>query len=304
MNHTLRPARNAMLPASLAIAAIAIAGCGGDDDGDGGDGDGGAGGAPPAKLAIEATGSGKAVKYAVPPKADSGATEIAFTNSTSKEAGAQLIRVRGDRHNDKQVLAEAQKVTQGQPVADWFKAAGGVGPTAPGETNTVGQALRDGTYYVIGDAPTEPLTKFTVAGGDGETGLPAPDARITAKEYAFETGRESVQLEPGESQIQLANAGKQWHHFIAHPIAEGQTIADVKKFFQTEQGAPPFDEQAGFESAVLEGGFSQQIAADLPPGNYAFICFVSDKGGGPPHVQEGMVSEITIQAKEAKEAKE
>ena len=43
------------------------------------------------------------------------------------------------------------------------------------------------------------------------------------------------------------------------------------------------------------GGFSQSVKFEGGPGKYVFFCFVADKGGGPPHVAKGMVSEVTVE---------
>ena len=62
----------------------------------------------------------------------------------------------------------------------------------------------------------------------------------------------------------------------------------------SEKGTPPFSEEDGLESAVMDGGVSQLIDVELKPGRYAFFCFIADKAGGPPHVAKGMVSEVTV----------
>ena len=271
--------RRVVTLSALALAALAVGACGDDEE--------------PEKVAIEATGSGQEVKFTVPAEVKAGATEIEFTNSTQRENDAQLIRIEGEYSED-EVIGELGKAIEGQPVQDWFKAGGGVGATKPGETKTVTQELEAGTYYVVGRGePAPPLPKITVS-DDGGGELEEPDAKVTAQEYSFS----GEGLKSGQQEVLLDNAGGQWHHFIAAPIAEGKTLEDVKAFAQEEgqpQGPPPIDEQSGFESTVLEGGTSQIVDVDLKPGKYAFLCFISDKQGGPPHVAKGMVSEVTVE---------
>jgi hypothetical protein len=267
------------LPA-LVVGALAIGACGDDDD-------------EPEKVAIEATGNGQQVKYTAPSEVQAGPVELEFTNSTQKESDAQLIKIEGEYTED-QVIDELGKAVEGQAVAEWFKAAGGAGTTGPGETNTATQELEAGTYYIVGqDRPQTPLTTFTVT-EDGGGEVEEPDAKVTAQEYSFS----GEGLKSGQQEILLDNAGAQWHHFIAAPIAEGRTLEDVKAFAgpgQPPQGPPPIDQEGGFESTVLEGGTSQVISADLKPGKWAFLCFISDKQGGPPHVAKGMISEVTVE---------
>jgi hypothetical protein len=259
------------------LAALFAVGCGGDSD--------------PEKVAIEASG-GKDSTFTAPSEVTAGVAEIEFTNSGEQENDAQLIRIDGD-YSEEEVIAELGKAIEGEPVADWFHAVGGVGSTEPGQTNSVEQELSEGTHYVVGqEEPAAPLTKIEVtANGDGD--LEEPEAKVTAQEYSFS----AEGLKSGEQQILLDNAGAQWHHFIAQKIAEGKTFEDVEAFFSEGggQGQPPVDQNEGFSSTVLDGGESQVVTEDLTPGKYAFFCFVSDKQGGPPHVAQGMLSEVTVE---------
>jgi hypothetical protein len=264
-----------------ALAALLAVGCGGDSD--------------PEKVAIEASGD-RGATFTAPSEVKAGVAEIEFTNSGQQENDAQLVRIEGD-YSEEQVIAELGKATEGKPVADWFQAAGGVGSTEPGQTNSVEQELSEGTYYVVGqNEPETPLTRIEVtANGDAE--LEQPEAKVTAQEYSFS----AEGLKSGEQQILLDNAGAQWHHFIAQKIGEGNTFEDVQNFFKAQfsgdeaGGPPPLVQDDGFGSTVLEGGESQVVTENLTPGKYAFFCFVSDKQGGPPHAVKGMISEVTVE---------
>jgi hypothetical protein len=44
----------------------------------------------------------------------------------------------------------------------------------------------------------------------------------------------------------------------------------------------------------LDGGEEQLTEVDLKPGNYALMCFIPDRAGGPPHVAKGMISGATV----------
>ena len=33
---------------------------------------------------------------------------------------------------------------------------------------------------------------------------------------------------------------------------------------------------------------------ELKAGKYAFVCFISDRAGGPPHVAKGMINEVVV----------
>jgi uncharacterized cupredoxin-like copper-binding protein len=287
--------------AATAVLALGVAaGCGDDDDdsgsGGGGDTTAAESSAPkqPGSLKITATGPEASPTYEVPATVPAGAVKIDFTNNAKgKEGtGAQLVRIEGE-HSDREVVQQLGGAMEGKPVADWFVAAGGVGDIQPGETRTVTQALEPGKYYVLGGqgAPKGPPATFQVEAGEGAQ-LAQADAKIIATEYEFT----SENLKAGVNQVELRNDGKEWHHFLAGQLKPGATFEEAKKFLETEKGEPPFvSEDGAVSSTVMDGGISQIVDVELKPGKYAFFCYVSDRKGGPPHIQQGMVSEVTVE---------
>jgi uncharacterized cupredoxin-like copper-binding protein len=280
------PALKRAAPLTAILIVGLIAGCGDDDDS-----------GSPTKVAIEASGAEGSLSYDTPAEVSAGAAEIAFTNSSELgELDAQLAFT-PDEHSDEEVIAELRNAFRGEAVADWFQGGGGVRPTAKGETGTVTQELQPGYYYVVGgeDLPKPPVTKIEVTDDDGAE-LPDADATVTAEDYSFS----GEGLEAGDRTLLLDNAGEQWHHFLAAPLKDGATIEDAQSFLGSEgegDGPPPFGPEGAnpVESTVLEGGTSQLVEVDLEAGRYAFFCFVSDRQGGPPHAELGMVSEITVE---------
>ena len=251
---------------------------------------------PPAKLEVKASGAEGDLTFTVPKQATAGPAEITFTNNAKVEADAQLVSVQGKRE-DAEVVAMLGTAMKGGAVASWFKAAGGVGTLEPGENGTVTAELKPGTYYVVGgeDEPKGPLAKFTVAmsqSGGGQSNPPTAPAKIVATDYAF-SGQNVKAGQP----IEFSNEGKEWHHFIGAPIKGDATIEEIKKALESEEEEASrklFDQEGGFETTVMDGGIKQIAQPDLKAGRYVFFCFVSDRGGGPPHVAKGMVSEIEV----------
>ena len=113
---------------------------------------------------------------------------------------------------------------------------------------------------------------------------------IEATEYEFTASG----LKPGSGTIKFDNAGGEPHFISGVGIKPGKTIADVRKFFKTEKGELPIDESRSFNTAVIEGGQSQAITVDLEQGDYALLCFVPDRAGGPVHAVKGMISGVTV----------
>jgi len=137
------------------------------------------------------------------------------------------------------------------------------------------------------------VASFKVAGEAGGGGaLPKAVAKIEAYEYGFRTSGLAV----GKNTIEFSNTGTEAHHVIAVPYKPEATLAEVRKAFKQDGGVdPPLDFAHVSYTARIDGGTKQITELDLDkPGKYALLCFVSDRKGGPPHVAQGMVAEITV----------
>ena len=134
-----------------------------------------------------------------------------------------------------------------------------------------------------------------VTGEVGDAELPDPGATVTAEEYSFATQG----LVAGVDLIRFDNTGKELHHLIAIPYEAGATFEKVKAFGTSDappDGPPPVDFSRASVTAVLEGGDSQITELGLATsGKYAFICFISDRAGGPPHATLGMINEVVVE---------
>jgi hypothetical protein len=277
-----RVSTRAVIGALFAMAAaLALAACG-DSGGDA------------QSLSFALGGEGQTVKFSGPESAESGEAEITFNNETKDEAELQLIRVEGD-HSAEEVVEGLKDASSGKPFPDWFFAGGGVSTAKPGESKTVTQVLEPGTYYTTNTEAGLPdpgsIVAVKVTGEESEEELEA-DGTVKAVEYTFEDDG----LEAGENEIAFQNEGAQPHHLIIAPIKGDATIEDVKAAIKDEKGPPPIEEkETQTATAVVEGGESQLVDVDLKPGRYAFMCFISDRQGGPPHAVKGMVKEVDIE---------
>jgi Copper binding proteins, plastocyanin/azurin family len=264
------------------LAAGALLACGDSEDAD-----------EPQKLSYEINAKGEATTLKAPKNAEAGLAEITFTNKTKDEADLQLIRVEGE-HSGKDVVEGLNSAVRGQKLPDWFFAAGGVGLTEPGETVTVSQVMRPGTYYAFDTerAIFSTADAKTVVGGEvSDDELPAAKGTVKAGEYVFES---DAPLPAGTNKIVFENSGTQPHHMLAAKLIGDGTAEEVEKAFGSKNGKPPLDEKGGPSTAVIEGGEAQLVELELEPGRYAFFCFVSDRKGGQPHALMGMVDEIEV----------
>jgi hypothetical protein len=277
------------LAALTAAAALALGACGGDDDAETQVTDEG-----PQQLLITITGP---TEIEAPATAEPGLAEITLANETGEDADAQLIRVEEQRSFE-EVIEALAAARDGEPVPEWFIAAGGVGTLDPGAERSVSGLLEPGTHYVFNTVevdlvealePAEAPT-IEVEGEPSADELPPADATVRGFEYDFE----AEGLVAGKSQLLFENTGDQPHHLILAPIDPGRTIDEVREFIETEEGAPPFDFAAATFTAVVGPGQSQIVGVDLDPGDYALICFISDREGSPPHALLGQVAEAEV----------
>lgn len=263
-----------------ACLPLSLAACGDDDD-EGSD--------APQAFEVEANDGG----VTAPESADAGALEIRFSNTGKKDHGAQVIKI-GDGHTAAEVLeaGEAWGEAGKKPLPEWVTFHGGVASMKPGESGTAVVDLDPGEYAVfdIESDADDAYAEFTVEGDGGEE-LAETDGTVEAREYSF-TG---AGLTAGRGQVTFDNAGEEPHHLVAAPIKPGKTIGDVRTFIKTEKGAPPFDEEKTFDTAILSGGTSAVIDVDLQSGDYALLCFIPDRAGGPPHAVKGMISAASVE---------
>lgn len=276
------------LAATLAVAVVLpVAACGEEDVDEPAKG--------PSKLSIVAREQGKRLELEVKGEPAPGITRITFRNEGKKPHSAQLIQVTGKR-SQADVIEASKRASDGKPLPTWFFGGGGVGTTAPGETTTVTQDLKNGTYFVIDDEDDNQarggIAQLEVSGDFRSASLPQ-GAKLIAEEYTFT----ATGLKAGSNTVVFSNSGRQPHHLVAAPIRPGKTIADVRNFLKQDdpQGRPPADLDARETTAVLDGGRSLATTFELKKGKYALLCFTSDRKGGPPHVAKGMVSEATVE---------
>jgi hypothetical protein len=228
-----------------------------------------------------------------PASVEAGLAEITVKNTGKKPGGAQLVRVTGNQTAEEVGKAGTAWGDKGKPLPDWLKLEGGVGNTKPGQSGKVTQNLAPGKYYAL-DIESNKSAPLEVTGSGGGS-QPSAGPSVEAVDYSFK----ATGLKTGKQTVLFDNKGKQPHFMVALPINPGKTIADVRKVAASEgepKGPPPFDEKAGVDTAVLDGGGKQAVQLDLKKkGKYALMCFIPDRQGGPPHVAKGMVSEATVE---------
>ena len=277
-------------PALLGALALCLlpAACGDDDDSSGAAGT--ASVAKPKSVNVGLTESGTAVRLKLPKSIKAGPTKLSLTNTGKKPHDMQLVRVAGDQTIE-DVLEVVEK--EGAPTPKWLSYAGGIGTVAPGKTSATTAVLAPGRYFAADTNSDEKgAAEFRVTGKASNSQLASTPARIETVDYGFEASG----LRDGPNEVTFDNTGAEPHHIVAAPIKEGSTIEDVKKFAASDEqsGPPPVDFAKSAATAALDGQNKQILQVDLKRGDYALLCFVSDREGGPPHAQKGMIQEVQV----------
>ena len=267
-------------------------------------GDDSASSSEPATLTVTASEPSEG-KYAfdVPAEVEGGTVELTFKNDGT--VGHEFAIVRIADGTTAEQFVQAAFAEDGAPLPDSLLGApGGGGGTAPGATSVSTISLEKGTYayfctFSDDDGPPHfqngMLGEFTVKDLGSTAPLPDTDASIEPSEYKFDVSG----LKAGENTITFANKGKQFHHVITVPLADGATLEEAVAFLSSEgEGAsdapPPVDFEKEQDVAVTGPGEAQVVHMTFESGSYVFLCFVSDREGGPPHFTKGMVQQVDI----------
>jgi hypothetical protein len=272
------------LLAALGVTGVGVAACGDDDK------ESSKEASKPTTLAVSVDQGGKVT---APKTIEGGVVTLRFTNNAKGPFALQMVRVSGNK-----TAADVLKVVNSEsaPIPTWLTDGGGIGNVKPGATGTTTQELPAGRWFLVPgseDDKVKPQTpELEVTGGEGGGALPKADATISAFDYGFNTS----DLKAGNNTVEFANNGKQLHHVIAFPLLPGKTLAQAKTFLTSEEakGQPPVDFANGVDTTVIDGGQKQVVTMNLKSGKYVLACFITDRAGGQPHVNKGMVSEATV----------
>ncbi len=258
--------------------------------------------------------------FNLPASIPGGVVKLNLTNSGKEAHDFQLLKIDGT-HTKEEIVA--QFGSEGAPIPDWLHAAGGagtVGPGAPPAVAYVKLAPKTAYWYVCTESTDDNkphsglgmIGTFTTGDTSPVADLPKTTATVKAKEYGFDIQG----IKAGEQLVNFTDSGPaQLHHFVAFPIQPGKTLDDVKAALAQGPGSGPPDASApsssapattapsgpspiDFQKAVgvsaLDPGLSEVAQVRFEPGSYAFVCFLEDRAGGPPHFTKGMITEYKV----------
>ena len=212
--------------------------------------------------------------------------------------GKELHQVMLLRLAPGQTMADLQKMDPGAPPPPNLMVIGGPNPVAPGGEGEATVDLKAGTYVMICGIPSPDgishmmkgmMRPLTVTASNAPVQAPTPDVTITLGDYTFTP---SVTLTAGHHLIKVENTGTQWHELVFVRLEPGRTIAEFARWAEKPQGPPPGAPVNGV--APLAVGEVNYIPVDLTPGDYGFICFVSDTKDNKSHLVHGMIRQFRV----------
>jgi hypothetical protein len=256
----------------------------------------------PAKLSLKIGEEGKKSAYQAPKSTEGGLVEVKLANQGKAPHGVEFIQYTGS-HSEEEVLKELGG--NSRKIPSWIKLQGGIGTVPPGQSDTADVKLPEG-HYVLADAAAfsglssgPPATAPLEVSGEASGELPSTPATVTAANPAKDKYKwETSGLKVGKNTITFNSKGKKAVHLmIAVPVkGKAPPLNQIEKDLSSN-GPPPsyVDTSEAQSTAIVDGGASQTTTIDLKkPGQYILFCPLTDRDGGKPHFQEGLLKVLTV----------
>jgi len=232
--------------------------------------------------------------FAVPDTLPAGLTTLRLANGGQEPHHMVLMRIAEGK-----TLADFQAMVMDTKIPDWISFPGSPGAVAPGDTSTTTQELTPGQYvmacYVSSPDGKMHVEKgmvrpLVVTGTAAATTEPQSDVTVTLSDYAFAF---STPLTAGQHTIRVENAGPQLHEITFERLNEGKSMQDFVSWAQNGGKGPPPGKAAGGLIGPTKGQHAF-LSINLKPGKYLVLCYVPDEKDGKPHLEHGMIQEITV----------
>lgn len=242
------------------------------------------------------------------------AKDYTFTGPDSLPAGMTTLRIENKGSDLHQI--QIVRLTEGKTTADfeaalkadpmamklpgWVKFFGGPNGTVPGEANTATVNLEPGNYLITCLIPDQkgvahaglgmikPLTVTTAA--NPVTADRKADGVVDSFDFSFSV---SKPFTVGKQTIKVVNKGTRAHEVQVIQLPPHAQIQDFGKYFlpDAKHDGPPPGKPIGGVSGIEKGAHAYFIA-DLTPGRYGLICFLTE--AGQFHFTKGMMMEFTV----------
>ena len=195
------------------------------------------------------------------------------------------------------VMTAMANASEDEGFPEWATPAGGVGGVTGGQTGSVAMDLQPGNYFyfcpIEGHMFRGMMGMLTVTQAANESAAPQADATISLVDYNFTLPSD---IQEAFDVIRVTNNGTEEHEA---PLVKLNAGTNLTTFLGTLEDpnatGPPPGALVGGVNAIAPG-MTVYLLPDLEAGrSYGFVCFVSsEKHGGAPHVQLGMVAQFEV----------
>lgn len=243
------------------------------------------------------------------------ATDYAFRAPDTIPAGFTTFRLLND--GDQIHMALLVRFEEGKTLRDylaaygeafrtrgsrppWAKRLGGPGAANPHGTSNATQYLEPGSYAwtCLVDVPdgiphvmkgmAKPFIVRELGAALAARTAPEADVVMHLLDYNFSL---STPFTIGKHLVRVENSGAEPHEAGLLKLVPGKTIQDLQAWIQKPQGPPPASPVGGI--SALAPGTEAYFEADLTPGDYVLLCFVTAPDGRS-HIVHGMIQHIRI----------
>jgi hypothetical protein len=252
--------------------------------------------APPADTSRNTvTVIAKDFAFELPSEIPAGLTTFKLVNRGPSLHHIQLIRLEEGKTGDDYLAA----LKAGGPPPAWATPAGGPNPPEVGDTALTTMEMKPGTYLLVCFIPSadgvphfiKGMTHTLMVTAPTRAAAPEPAADLVVKLVDFDF-QLSQPLTAGRHTIRIENGGAQPHEVAFIRLEPGKTPADFTAWGERPEGSAP-GRLFGGVSAIMPGARAF-VELDLPPGEYALICFVPEMADGKPHFVHGMMKQVTV----------
>lgn len=236
--------------------------------------------------------------YVAPDTIMSGLVTLRLVNNGPELHHVQLFRISGGKTITD--VEMGMKMAKGDsPPPPWLEPVAGPNSPVPGGEQSLTEELTPGNYAIVCLIPSTDGVRhaakgmvkgMTVIAASGpHASAPSADVKVVMSDYAWDV---TPAITAGKHVIQIQNIAAQLHEMFIIQLAPGKNVNDFLQWFGTQQGPPPAKPMGGI-SGMPKGGLGY-VSVDLPPGNYALLCFLPDAKDGKPHLAHGMVKSFTV----------
>ncbi len=185
------------------------------------------------------------------------------------------------------------------PIPYWFE-LGGPGTVSPGDSVTAYLTLEPGTYSTIcwmpdstgkGHETDGMFATLTVTGDSaGAPVPPTPDLYVRERDYHISLSQTPT---AGRHVLAIDNDGPQNHDLAILRLLPGKTEEQALAWLaHPTMSDAPVEAVGGIVGQ--ERWAHAEVAVDLVPGDYLFLCMIPDAKDGKPHFMHGMVTRVKV----------